>query len=51
MQQLLDGLDEVDAELTPATEAGQPLVQRVLVPLAVRDLSDIVRPSQPESAD
>lgn len=24
VQQLLDGLDEVDAELTPATEAGQP---------------------------
>ena len=31
VDRLLAGLDEVDAELTPGTRDGQPLVQRVLV--------------------
>ena len=35
VEQLLGGLKQVDAELTPATEGGQPLVERVLVQYAV----------------
>lgn len=34
VNQLLDGLARVDAEFTPATENGQPLVKRVLVQYA-----------------
>lgn len=35
VEQLLDGLKQVDAKLTPATEGGKPLVERVLVQYAV----------------
>ncbi|WP_083096434.1 efflux RND transporter permease subunit [Pseudophaeobacter leonis] len=35
VEQLLQGLREVDAELTPKTEGGAPLVERVLVRYAV----------------
>ena len=35
VDQLLDGLREVDAELTPKTRTGTPLVERVLVRYAV----------------
>lgn len=35
VDQLLAGLEKVDAELTPNTEGGAPLVQRVLVQYAV----------------
>ncbi|WP_323785725.1 efflux RND transporter permease subunit [Thalassovita sp.] len=41
VEQLLNGLDQVNTELTPATEDGQPLVERVLVQYAVNtDVSD-----------
>jgi HAE1 family hydrophobic/amphiphilic exporter-1 len=35
VEQLLQGLRQVDAELTPKTEGGKPLVERVLVQYAV----------------
>ncbi|SNS02024.1 efflux RND transporter permease subunit [Antarctobacter heliothermus] len=41
VDQLVRGLDQVNADLTPATEGGAPLVQRVLVQYAVNaDVSD-----------
>lgn len=41
VDQLLAGLEQVDAELTPGTTDGQPLVERVLVQYAVNaDVND-----------
>ncbi|MEM9812754.1 MAG: efflux RND transporter permease subunit, partial [Pseudomonadota bacterium] len=41
VEQILSGLDAVNADLTPATEGGQPLVARVLVQYAVNaDVQD-----------